>query len=277
MRLSKVSRCFAGRLGDHLADLPLAMENFADGTSLLEDLGEVVQSSIGATRGFAGVFELFRHGQSLECRVVRSAGRPLQAFVGAWADDRKRLAEDFYFNIPLTLASPDPYVAMALRRIVQKQTPVVSDADFQEEVGDAARRRAFRATVEGHGIDDADSAGGLLVPFSTNPYRAIGFSLHTVGRVNDQDYVTMLPELAHCLGTLLRRSQSPAAKYLRAPRLPTQREIEVWTMFLDGWTEQEIADELKLSPETIKTHKSHARDKLDASKRDSSFAFPGHG
>lgn len=55
------------------------------------------------------------------------------------------------------------------------------------------------------------------------------------------------------------------------PRTPkivlSDREMEVLTLVVDGLTNQEIADKLVVSPETVKTHMRHLMEKLSVSDR----------
>jgi DNA-binding NarL/FixJ family response regulator len=75
---------------------------------------------------------------------------------------------------------------------------------------------------------------------------------------------SMLPALLHKVGQMpLASSTMPAC----APEKLSQRELQVLRLIADGQTNQEIADELILSPTTIKTHVQNILTKLGVSDR----------
>jgi DNA-binding NarL/FixJ family response regulator len=70
-----------------------------------------------------------------------------------------------------------------------------------------------------------------------------------------------LPAAAGAAGT------SPAVRAAKVTRLLTERECEVLRLVAAGMSNGEIADHLRISPATAKTHVAHLLTKLDARDR----------
>jgi two-component system, cell cycle sensor histidine kinase and response regulator CckA len=64
------------------------------------------------------------------------------------------------------------------------------------------------------------------------------------------------------------RESEPAA----SPSPLTNREVEILTLIAGGMTNERVASELSISPETVQSHVRHAMDKLDASTRTEAVA-----
>lgn len=74
------------------------------------------------------------------------------------------------------------------------------------------------------------------------------------------------PRVASALFRLVRERKSPSAPPGSGPAL-TSREREVLSLIVEGRENNEIAAELVISPETVKTHVSSILEKLEAQNR----------
>jgi DNA-binding NarL/FixJ family response regulator len=76
-------------------------------------------------------------------------------------------------------------------------------------------------------------------------------------------------EHAERFDAIARRSSSTRSAPLgrREPRAPTQRELEILTLIAEGGTNAEIASELLLSVETVKTRVTRLLARVGAANR----------
>jgi DNA-binding NarL/FixJ family response regulator len=77
---------------------------------------------------------------------------------------------------------------------------------------------------------------------------------------------TMMPDLLHQVERLMATRSSPLMADALHDTL-TEREIEVLRLIAEGYTNQQIAEALIISPTTVKTHVQNILEKLNVSDR----------
>jgi two-component system, NarL family, response regulator NreC len=81
-------------------------------------------------------------------------------------------------------------------------------------------------------------------------------------RVGSRGKVYLSREISESLGVLRQSAGGKRSFFPQAPRPLTAREREVLQMIGEGWTSKEIANRLKVSETTVKTHRNNLMDKL---------------
>jgi LuxR family maltose regulon positive regulatory protein len=167
----------------------------------------------------------------------------------------------------LRLAQDDPQAAAAaLAPVVDGSVPLPDaslwevhaswlDAIARDALGDAAARRALERAL------DLATPEGLLFPFLISPAPDL-LERH---RRRGTAHKLLIAEILGVLSGRKPASQPDAPQHLREPL--SQAEVRVLRYLPTKLSAPEIADQLYLSVNTVKTHMRHLYDKLGAHRR----------
>lgn len=148
--------------------------------------------------------------------------------------------------IPLRNQDPEPFRAIATAKALDEDVQVLALVD---DVQDTELREAVVAGVDGFLVTSAPSA---------ELRRAV------VAIAHGEQIVS--PEVAmHLVDTWRPGGKSPQASV-------TQRERDVLELLAEGMTNREIAEQLEVSPRTVKTHVQNLLAKLDVPDRTGAVA-----
>ncbi|MFJ9778575.1 response regulator [Amycolatopsis sp. NPDC101161] len=209
------------------------------------------------------------------------------------------------------LADDEPLVRTGLRALLEQQgIPVVGEAAGGAEVLPAVRRTrpdVVLMDVRMPGTDGIEATRQLLAELAEPP------KVLVVTTFDNDDYVheallagasgfllkrARKEEIAHAVRTVatgesllfpeaIRRlvaGRAAGGRYARAAKTLTRREAEVLRLVARGLSNQDIAAELVISLETVKTHVGNVFGKLGAANRsqavvmayESGVVRPGH-
>ncbi|MGW5717910.1 response regulator transcription factor [Amycolatopsis sp. NPDC003865] len=214
-------------------------------------------------------------------------------------------------NPSVLLADDEPLVRTGLRALLEQQgIPVVGEAADGADVLPAVRRTrpdVVLMDVRMPGTDGIEATRLLLAELAEPP------KVLVVTTFDNDDYVheallagasgfllkrARKEEIAHAVRTVatgesllfpeaIRRlvtARPPGGRYARAAKALTRRETEVLRLVARGLSNQDIAAELVISLETVKTHVGNIFGKLGATGRshavviayESGVVRPGH-